>query len=79
MRRHNTQKFMASIHMGNKHTLLHSTQKKFCADTQLLREVSELQAIPDVTQTQEGVKWEWMAASELAAGPFGARATMNSG
>lgn len=37
--------------------------QKFCADMQLLREVSELRAIPDVTQTQEGVKWEWTAAS----------------
>lgn len=34
---------------------------------QLLREVSELTAIPDVTQTQEGVKWEWRAASEPGA------------
>lgn len=49
---------------------------------QLLREVSELAAIPDVTQTQEGVKWEWRAASELgaatAAGLSGNSATTNT-
>lgn len=56
-------------------------RKKFCADMQLLREVSELTAIPDVTQTREGVKWEWRAASELGAamaGLFVPGATMNS-
>lgn len=57
-------------------------RKKFCADMQLLREVSELTAIPDVTQTREGVKWEWRAASELgaamAAGLSVPGATMNS-
>lgn len=46
---------------------------------QLLSEVSELGAIPDVTQTRAGVKWEWRAASEPAAGLFRRRAAMNSG
>lgn len=31
------------------------------------REVSELTAIPDTTQTPKGVNWEWWAASELGA------------
>lgn len=57
---------IVNIYPVKKEKQLHVCEK-FWAEMWWQREVSELTAIPDTTQTPKGVNWEWWAASELAS------------